>query len=331
MGECLGLGPLIPRGNEPGACRRCPWRARRRAPPSAPPCAQDVLIRLAARARARAMQTVPDINTANAFLAASFSEYQVCLTTYGVSTAVDKATDVFGLAASATQSLPAQALSAVTLLLGLALCFYGYALVRPANLAIGAYLGGTVALMLLNIFAPTLSSCVVTVAFASAAGLITGLLCAAKRPSVMAMLGLVIGEIVGDLFYKTFLAAVAPEYVAFGCIGFFSVLLAVLAANLGDFAWKVGCAFFGAYLALSHLLKLVVVPYVPNGAQFLAFLAYKPDVARFLAAEGAADRQALIGSPYVYGPVLALALLTAAGTATQVALLRASTKGVEMR
>ena len=79
---------------------------------------------------------------------------------------------------------------------------------------------------------------------------------------MVSLLGLVAGEIVGDLFYKTFLASVFPDYVAFGCIGFFAVLLAAVAGNLGDFAWKLGCAFFGSYIALVSFIKLVSDPAV---------------------------------------------------------------------
>ena len=51
------------------------------------------------------------------------------------------------------------------------------------------------------------------------------MLCALSRGSVLAVLGLVAGEIVGDVVYKSFLMPFgAPEYAAFFCIGFFAVL-----------------------------------------------------------------------------------------------------------
>ena len=95
--------------------------------------------------------------------------------------------------------------------------------------------------------------------------LLLGVLCGMKRSSMLVVLGVILGEIVGDNFYKLFLAAYVPEYIAFGCIGFFSVLLAVLMGHVGDFAVKVACAFFGAYMVTCNLVKLALIPYVPGG------------------------------------------------------------------
>ena len=200
-----------------------------------------------------------------------------------------------------------------------------YKLVRPVNFAAGAYLGWTSSLLLLTIFAPTLSSCPAILAVGTCSAVLVGLLCAMNRASVMAVLGVVAGEMLGDVFFKTFLASIAPEYIAFGCIGFFAVLLAVLSAYAGDFAFQCFCAFFGSYLAVCNFTKLVLVPYAPNGEQFLPFLSYKPELTQVMV-----SGKAIVGSPYLYGPVLVVAALTAFGTWAQVKLLAKAKKYEEM-
>jgi len=220
---------------------------------------------------------------------------------------------------SAAESWPSQIMSVVFLVLGVVLLLFGYKLVRPVNFLAGGYLGGTLSLLLLTIFAPTLANCGAIVGVATASGLLLAVLCSLKRETVLVVLGLVAGEIVGDVAYKTFLLPLgAPEYVAFFCIGFFAVLLGVVVGNLGDFAVKVVCAFFGAYLALTSSLKLVA-PLVPGGSALLAFNAFKPTLSNALAKPTV---DSLIGSPFVYGPALALVVLTAVGTFVQVKMLK---------
>jgi len=198
---------------------------------------------------------------------------------------------------------------------------YGFRLVRPVNFVAGAYLGGTSSLILLQIFAPAFPNCYAIVAGATVCALVLGMVCYKKRTSVLVVLGIVLGEIVGDNFYKLFLASVFPEYVAFGCIGFFAVLLGVGAASFGDFFVKATTAFFGAYIVVCSILKLVVIPYVPKfGPQFVAFLSYKPALAKALTLSPEVTGP-LIASPYVYGPVALVLLLTAIGTQTQLKLL----------
>ena len=213
-------------------------------------------------------------------------------------------------------------MSGAALLVGVALLVFGYKLLRPVNFFAGTYLGGTFALLMLNIFAPAFASCPIIVVATSASGLLLGVLCALKRTSLLVVLGLVVGEIIGDLFYKTILARVAPEYVAFGCIGFFSVLTGVLAGNAGDFAWRVGCSFFGAYLVVANFLRLAVVPYAPDSVKFEGFLAFRPDVTQTIA-RASQYQDTILGSPYVYGPVIVLLLLTVAGAELQSRLFKA--------
>jgi len=276
------------------------------------------------------VQEVPDLQTANTFITGSYDKYSQCIINFEllqtVSGVVGQLADpVTSTLTGVAASLPAQVLSATSLALGIGLLAYGYKLLRPLNFIAGAYLGGTATMLLLSIFAPLLTNCLIIVPAATAVGLGLGITCALKRTSVIVVLALVVGEIIGDIFYKTFLAAVAPEYVAFGCIGFFAVLSAVLAGHLGDFAWKLGSAFLGASLVVNNFIKLLIVPYVPDGVKFEAFLAFQPDVTQAVV-RASEYQSALFGSPFVYGPALILLVLTAAGTKLQQSLLSASQK-----
>jgi len=278
---------------------------------------------MAVQGRRLSVLEMPDVQTANAFVTGSVDKLTQCIVRFELlqtvaSTVADAASPIVSLQAS----LPAQIMSLAALITGIALLTYGYKLLRPVNFVAGAYFGGTTALMMLNIFVPALSSCLIIVLAASVSGLLLGVLCSLKRVSVLVVLGLVVGEIIGDLFYKTFLAAVAPEYIAFGCIGFFAVLAGVLAGHAGDFAWKLCCSFFGAFLVISSVLRLVIVPFVPDAIQFESFLAFKPDVPHKMLQRASEHHSTLFGSPYVFGPVLALLLLTAAGTWLQLRLLK---------
>ena len=266
---------------------------------------------------------VPDLDHANKFISGSIDRFSQCFVSFELlKTTSDFSTPVTVAIASTAASAPAQLMSGAALLVGVALLVFGYKLLRPVNFFAGTYLGGTFALLMLNIFAPAFASCPIIVVATSASGLLLGVLCALKRTSLLVVLGLVVGEIIGDLFYKTILARVAPEYVAFGCIGFFSVLTGVLAGNAGDFAWRVGCSFFGAYLVVANFLRLAVVPYAPDSVKFEGFLAFRPDVTQTIA-RASQYQDTILGSPYVYGPVIVLLLLTVAGAELQSRLFKA--------
>jgi len=271
---------------------------------------------------------VPDLATANAFITGSIDTYTQCVAGFELlqtvtSTVGGLSVPVTSAITGVTASLPAMVMSATMLGVGVALLAFGFKLLRPVNLIAGSYLGGTVALLFLSIFAPDLSDCPIIVAAATTSGLLLGVLCALKRASVLVVLGIIVGEIAGDLFYKTFLASVAPDYVAFGCIGFFATLSGVLAGHAGDFGFKACTAFFGAYLIVANFLRLAIVPFVPNGVKFEGFLAFQPDVTQAMARAG--EYQATIfGSPYVYGPVIVLLALAAFGTQLQMRLLKES-------
>lgn len=270
---------------------------------------------------------IPDLEHANKFISGSMDRFSKCFVSFELlkttsASVADFSMPVAVAIASTTASAPAQLMSGAAFLVGVALLVFGYKLLRPVNFFAGTYLGGTFALLMLNIFAPALASCPIIVLATSASGLLLGVLCALKRTSVLVVLGLVVGEIIGDLFYKTMLARLAPEYVAFGCIGFFSVLTGVLAGNAGDFAWKVGCSFFGAYLVVANFLRLAVVPYAPDSVKFEGFLAFRPDVTQTIA-RASQYKDTILGSPYVYGPVVVLLLLTVAGAGLQSRLSKA--------
>ena len=192
------------------------------------------------------------MDTANAFVLGAYEKFSTCLTTFGaVSEVIELASDTgqasVAYAAEAMQSFPAQVINGLQLAVGLALCFYGFKLVRPANFFAGAFLGSSASLILLTIFAPSLTMCLPLVSITLGAGLLVGALCALSRTSMMIVLGLVVGEICGDLFYKAVLAGVGlPAYMAYASIGFFAVLLAAAFGYLGDFSWKLGSSFLGA-------------------------------------------------------------------------------------
>jgi hypothetical protein len=203
-------------------------------PPSTPPplCAADRGLKLTSCVHLPTgpSQEVPDVNAANAFVASSYDRYATCLASFGslaaTTSAIGEQASTYSSSISAlAASWPSQIFSAGALAIGVALLLYGFKLVRPVNFVAGTYLGGTASLILLQIFAATLTQCAAIVGIASACGLGLGYFCSTKRSSVLIVLGLVVGEIVGDNFYKLFLAGVLPEYVAFGCIGFFAVLV----------------------------------------------------------------------------------------------------------
>ena len=88
---------------------------------------------------------------------------------------------------------------------------------------------------------------------------------------------------------------------------------------MGDFAWKLGCAFFGSYITISSFIKVAMLPL--GFTQFEAFIAFRPEPATVIARAGE-HAGTIFGSPFVYGPVLLLIASTAAGTWVQVKLLK---------
>ena len=97
--------------------------------------------------------------------------------------------------------------------------------------------------------------------------------------------------------------------------------------QVGDFAVQVACAFFGSYMALTSGLKLAAsFSPPPYNAQLLAFSSFKPELSLALAD----DANKLVSSPFIYGPAIALVLLTAIGTHVQGKMLAAATHPGDM-
>ena len=104
--------------------------------------------------------------------------------------------------------------------------------------------------------------------------------------------------------------------------------LAVIVGQLGDAAVQVACAFFGAYLVVTSALKLASswAP-APYGASLLAFGSFKPQLSLALSSTTV---DTLLGSPYIYGPALALLLLTLLGAWSQARQLKAAQGASDM-
>ena len=243
--------------------------------------------------------TIPDLSTSTTFVTSAVDGFGTCVASIStpiasVTTVVtDQTTAATSFITTAAASWPSQVFSVGMLLAGALLLLYGYKMVRPVNFVAGCYLGGTLSLLLLNIFAPTLTSCAAIVATGAASGLLLGFLCALKRASMLTLLGLVAGEILGDVAYKTFLLPLgAPEYAAFFCIGFFAVLLAVLVGQVGDFSVKPVCSFFGAYRSTNSSRRRA------RGPAHTATASCPTPSSRSWNAS-ASRHTTLIGSPYV--------------------------------
>ena len=86
--------------------------------------------------------------------------------------------------------------------------------------------------------------------------------------------------------------------------------------EVGDLAWMICTALMGSYFATTALVELVVVPYVPDGYNYAAFLAYRPspNVSGLHK-----DVQNFAMSKYLWAPLGAMLLLTLIGLLTQLA------------
>jgi len=215
--------------------------------------------------------------------------------------------------------------SLLTMIGGLVLLTVGFMLVRPINFFVGAYIGGSISLLLLTLFAPATTTCLTIVGVPGGFALVIGALCAWKRGSMFALIGLVIGEIVGRLFYNLTLKQIgAPEYLAFSCIGFFAVVIACTMFYMGDLTWIFGCSLAGAYFLVSRTLQLALLPFFPE-AGFDRFVSFEwPDVTRlhdgFYMAHYAAY---LTADAVIYVPLALMLVLAFLGTWLQFKLLAA--------
>jgi hypothetical protein len=123
-------------------------------------------------------------------------------------------------------SIPPQFFLFVHMLFGATLLFFGFMLVRPINFAFGAYLSGSIALLLLKALVKTHATCTIIFWIPVLVAMVFGSLAAWKRGSIFGLLGLIAGEVAGRYFYNILLRPfAAPEQLAYTCIGFFAVVV----------------------------------------------------------------------------------------------------------
>jgi hypothetical protein len=222
------------------------------------------------------------------------------------------------------ESTPWQVFSGVTLACALGLLFLGWYLVRAVNFFGGLYIGASLSLFVLSLAAtgtPLAANCIAMLSIVSGSALLIAIICVVKRKSMYLLLGLIAGEIIGKFVYH--LALEHSEFFDFGTntlyvsVGFFAVLGAYAVKEIGDLAWMICTALMGAYFATTALVELVVVPFVPDGASYGAFLAYRPTPTTSAAGGAAVDD--VLHSKYLWAPFGAMMLLTLIGLLTQLA------------
>lgn len=222
----------------------------------------------------------------------------------------------------AAQSAPWQAFSGLTLACAMGLLFLGWYLVRAVNFFGGFYLGSSLALLSISIignYSSALSeNCIAMLSIVAATGLLAAVICVIKRKSMYLVLGLIAGEIIGKFFYHLLLEPTDAKgtMTMMFSVGFFMVLGAYAVKEIGDLAWMVCTALMGAYFATTALVELVVVPFVPEGENYGAFLAYRPTPK---ISDVQADVKNVVASKYLWAPFGVMMLLTLIGLLTQLA------------
>jgi len=140
---------------------------------------------------------------------------------------------------------------------------------------------------------------------------------------MFAAIGIVVGEVIGRLFYSLTLQPLgAPEYLAFSCIGFFAVVVACLLYHIGDPTWIVVCSIAGSYLLVASLLQLCIAPILPQmGVQRFAEFRW-PDITELGSSYYNREYARYIaGDAAIWLPLLLVLGLAAYGYAKQQALL----------
>lgn len=219
----------------------------------------------------------------------------------------------------AANSMPWQAFSGVTLAVAMLLMFLGWYLVRAVNLFGGLYIGASVSMFLLTFSAgtPLMGDCVAMISVVTISSLLSAIICLVYRKSMYLVLGMIAGEIVGKFVYHLCLeSAGLGSNTLYITIGFFAMVGAYAVKEVGDLAWMICTALMGSYFATTALVELVVVPYVPDGYNYAAFLAYRPspNVSGLHK-----DVQNFAMSKYLWAPLGAMLLLTLIGLLTQLA------------
>jgi hypothetical protein len=219
----------------------------------------------------------------------------------------------------AASSMPWQAFSGVTLAIAMLLMFLGWYLVRAVNLFGGLYIGASVSVFLLTFSAgtPLMGDCLAMISVVTVSSLLGAIICLVYRKSMYLVLGMIAGEIVGKFFYHLCLeSAGLGSNTLYITIGFFAMVGAYAVKEVGDLAWMICTALMGSYFATTALVELVVVPYVPDGYNYAAFLAYRPspNVSGLHK-----DVQNFAMSKYLWAPLGAMLLLTLISLLTQLA------------
>jgi len=220
-----------------------------------------------------------------------------------------------------------EVMDGVHIFFGLVLLFASFSFVRPINFCAGRYLGGSFSLLVLTLFAPVPTPCMIVFGMPTFFALLVGTAFVYRRGSLFAMFGLVVGEIVGRLVYDLLLGPLgAPDFLAYSCIGFFSVVLAGFMWQIGDAAWVVCCSLVGAYYVVLGIIQLAVpilVWSMPIMANLDAFVQFRPpDMAS--AGNMAYEKmywKTVVSNPYIFVPLLVVLLLTVVGSRTQLRLM----------
>lgn len=219
----------------------------------------------------------------------------------------------------AAQSVPWQAFSGLTLAISMLLMFLGWYLVRAVNLFGGLYIGASVSVFLLTFSAgtPLMGDCLAMISVVTVSSLLCAIICLVYRKSMYLVLGMIAGEIVGKFVYHLCLEPNGlGSNTLYITIGFFAIVGAYAVKEVGDLAWMICTALMGAYFATTALVELVVVPYVPDGYNYAAFLAYRPSPNMSGLHK---DVQDFAMSKYLWAPLGAMLLLTLIGLLTQLA------------
>ena len=216
----------------------------------------------------------------------------------------------------AAQSVPWQAFSVLTLVISMLLMFMGWQLGYLVRAYGGLYIGASVSVFLLTFDAWDLimGDCLMMLVFVTVCSLLSAIICWRFRKSMY------IANMSARPPASSYHLCLEPN--GFGSntlyisIGFFAAMGAYFVAMVGDLAWMICTALMGSYFATTALVELVVVPYVPDGYNYAAFLAYRPspnmsglhkDVHNFAM------------SKYLWLPLGAMLLLTLVGLLIQLA------------
>merc|ERR1711865_1125191 len=127
----------------------------------------------------------------------------------------------------------------------------------------GLYIGASVSMFLLTFSAgtPLMGDCMAMISVVTVSSLLSAIICLVYRKSMYLVLGMIAGEIVGKFVYHL-------------CLESAGLGSNTLYITIGFFAMVGASALMGSYFATTALVELVVVPYVPDGYNYAAFLAY---------------------------------------------------------